>query len=898
MNSFVLFLRPIHTLATVLFIAIAASVSAATKPSNYLVVDPVTDLFINEDPTIKYHPTDFNNARMVCGYWIQTDPVSQLEVARGIFVWRNGIMKHLTGGGLEMPAKNFSPGSERKCVSMSDILEDGSVIVGSDGYEDAGFPWGDYPDKISRIASIQINPELAQNVDPVIQVIVYRGFKVEYQGFGPVDTYVYLEDVSRGGQILGSVYNYGYFNSSGLHYKGATTWSAGQGAPDQSNYGPNLQVNFLMLDGTGYGMVDAYPAFFERPIGGGIETAWRIPEGYSIVEEEAAHGPYRVQQVYSGPTAVWTKGFLGEPSLIPDFSLRRGIEERLNRRTNVTFDGHLFGVSYNNFSYGDAIAYREDNATYTVLGMRSSLLALAGDERRPQSTDQNENWKDKILAMNDHLDLLATLESGDDPNAPDCFYVLRDHPNIGRVRNTTDPSEKAQENYYGNTGFVSFNFTREIGKSGIAKAKISLVAGGTSTPGEDFEEGASTTIEWAEGEVGNKSTYIHLLDDSEVEPDETVKVLIEVEGAAFEGATEFFVTIVSNDTIPDTSESPVITSAMTVSAQVGEAFSYQIVATNNPTSYSISDSVGNTTLPNGFVGNSATGQITGTPEAEGSYSIWIEASNGFGSDGKYLLVNVSAAPTPPKLTQTIDFPAPGNMTYNPGSTFRLGASASSDLAVNYTSSNTNVISISGNTATMRGVGSVIITARQPGNTRYLAAASVARSITVGKAAQTINFPNPPEQTYEPNGKFNLRASASSGLAVEYTSSNTKVISISGNIATIRGAGSAVITARQSGNTNFNPAPTRLRTVEVAKGEQLIQFSTKSIRYVEAGRQFPLIARNSSNLDVIFLSSNPKVISINGTTATIRGKGRVRITAKQQGNKNWNPSEVQRSVMVK
>src|SRR5208337_1089351 len=57
---------------------------------------------------------------------------------------------------------------------------------------------------------------------------------------------------------------------------------------------------------------------------------------------------------------------------------------------------------------------------------------------------------------------------------------------------------------------------------------------------------------------------------------------------------------------------PVITSATTASGTVGSAFSYQITATNMPTSY------GGTGLPAGLSVNSGTGLITGTPSAAGS----------------------------------------------------------------------------------------------------------------------------------------------------------------------------------------------------------------------------------------------------------------------------------------
>lgn len=53
--------------------------------------------------------------------------------------------------------------------------------------------------------------------------------------------------------------------------------------------------------------------------------------------------------------------------------------------------------------------------------------------------------------------------------------------------------------------------------------------------------------------------------------------------------------------------------------------------------------------------------------------------------------------------------------------------------------------------------------------------------------------------------FTLAATASSGLPVTYQSTNPAVITISGNTATVIGAGTASIIATQNGNINYAPA---------------------------------------------------------------------------------------------
>ncbi len=70
--------------------------------------------------------------------------------------------------------------------------------------------------------------------------------------------------------------------------------------------------------------------------------------------------------------------------------------------------------------------------------------------------------------------------------------------------------------------------------------------------------------------------------------------------------------------------------------------------------------------------------------------------------------------------------------------------------------------------------------------------------------QTITFNALSPVTYG-DADFNLTATASSGLPVSYTSSDESIVTISGNIVTIVGAGTVTITANQAGDGSYNPA---------------------------------------------------------------------------------------------
>jgi hypothetical protein len=150
-----------------------------------------------------------------------------------------------------------------------------------------------------------------------------------------------------------------------------------------------------------------------------------------------------------------------------------------------------------------------------------------------------------------------------------------------------------------------------------------------------------------------------------------------------------------------------------------------------------------------------------------------------------------------KGTQTITFDQPTDLTL--GNNVDLTATASSGLAVSFTSSTGAVCTVAGNTVTSQSAGTCTITASQAGDTNFLAAADVARSFAI-KGTQTITFNQPSDLTLGNN--VDLTATASSGLAVSYTSSTTDVCTVASNAVTSQSAGTCTITASQAGDTNF------------------------------------------------------------------------------------------------
>lgn len=331
-----------------------------------------------------------------------------------------------------------------------------------------------------------------------------------------------------------------------------------------------------------------------------------------------------------------------------------------------------------------------------------------------------------------------------------------------------------------------------------------------------------------------------------------------------------------------------ITNTFTIkNTGVGELTISQIVSSNS-TDYTIAG----ITLPAIVsTGNSVTFQIIFKPLSVGYKTSVITIRNNDSNEGEYnFLVNGEGI----KIPQTITFDALPTKTFE-DVPFALTATASSNLTVTYSSSNTSVATISDNVVTIVGVGSTTITASQAGNSNYNTA-TAAQVLVVNKATQTITFNALPNKV-PTDVPFALFATASSGLVVSYTSSDPTVATISGNTVTIVGVGTTTITASQVGNTNYNPATDVAQVQVVDKLAQTITFDALAGKAF-GDVPFALSATASSGLTVSYVSSNTAVATVSGNMVTILGVGSTVITASQAGSSNYlSATEVAQTLII-
>lgn len=141
--------------------------------------------------------------------------------------------------------------------------------------------------------------------------------------------------------------------------------------------------------------------------------------------------------------------------------------------------------------------------------------------------------------------------------------------------------------------------------------------------------------------------------------------------------------------------------------------------------------------------------------------------------------------------------------------FPLPVTATSGLDIVFFASGD--CSVSGSVVHITAAGRCMLEAHQPGDSYYLAAPIVDLVFEIAKADQTIELAEMGTRLTGPDD-VPLSAQASSDLPVGFVASAP--CTIVGSSLRILDSGQCDVTAFQSGNRNFNPAPSVTRSVEV------------------------------------------------------------------------------------
>ena len=379
-------------------------------------------------------------------------------------------------------------------------------------------------------------------------------------------------------------------------------------------------------------------------------------------------------------------------------------------------------------------------------------------------------------------------------------------------------------------------------------------------------------------------------------------------GTAFFGGTHPITAVYSGIAANSGSTSPVFAQSVTLGTTsialagkaagiYGEAFSYAAVLTPSSTNatFAPNQSVVNFYDGTTLIGSSQPITIT---SSQGGYGLWTATltTNALSAGthsitATYSDINYSPSTsnaqtvTVSQASQAITFTAgaPASAVYN--SSFTVAAKGGgSGIALAYTSA--GVCSNVGSTYTMTsGTGTCTVIVNQAGNSNYLAAAQVTQTVNATLAAQAITFTTGAPASAVYNSSFMVAASASSGLAVTYSSSG-----VCGNVGAIytmtSGTGTCTVIVNQAGNTNYSAATQVTQTVNAALATQTISFGTSPPASAVYNTSFHVAASATSGLAVAYTSSGGCTNS--GATYTMTsGTTACSVIVNQGGNANYS-----------
>jgi hypothetical protein len=277
------------------------------------------------------------------------------------------------------------------------------------------------------------------------------------------------------------------------------------------------------------------------------------------------------------------------------------------------------------------------------------------------------------------------------------------------------------------------------------------------------------------------------------------------------------------------------------------------------------------------------------------------AANQAGNANYNAATEVTTSFTVSKGAQTIGaFTSIGNKTFGDAAFAVTPPAASSSLPVTL-SVKSGPATISGDTVTLSGTGTVVLAANQAGSANYNAATEVTTSFMVSspsKVDQTIaaiaaignkTFGDAPITVTIPTASSNLPVSLTviSGPAT-----------ISGNMVTLTGTGTVVLAANQAGDDNYNPAPEVTTSFTVSKASQTIAAFVNIENKAFGDLPFAVTAPEASSDLTVTLSVKSGPATISGNIVSITGAGTIILAANQAGNDNYAPAaEVTTSFTV-
>jgi hypothetical protein len=337
-----------------------------------------------------------------------------------------------------------------------------------------------------------------------------------------------------------------------------------------------------------------------------------------------------------------------------------------------------------------------------------------------------------------------------------------------------------------------------------------------------------------------------------------------------------FDTFTTNQGIPSAVQSIFVTGAnlqgdVTITAPLGYEVSsgsgFATIATLTPTAGALTNAL----VEIRIAASAAVGFVTGDVTIS-SLNVTTQTITGLLG-----IVNASTL-----TSQSISFTLSSPVDYGV-SPITLSATATSGLPVTFSSSNTSIATVSGNTLTIVGAGSVIITADQAGDATYAAAPSVTQTLVVNPIALTISGAQVTDKYYDGS-----TSAVITGTLVGIINGDVVSLVGLGTFADPNAANGIGVTANSilfgaQASNYILTQPTGL-TGNILPAIQTIAFTVAPM-VVGDPAQTMTSSSNFTPFTPTYTSSNTAVATVAGNVLTVVGPGTTDITVTNPGDAN-------------
>ena len=234
-----------------------------------------------------------------------------------------------------------------------------------------------------------------------------------------------------------------------------------------------------------------------------------------------------------------------------------------------------------------------------------------------------------------------------------------------------------------------------------------------------------------------------------------------------------------------------------------------------------------------------------------------------------------------------------------GGTATVLATASSGLPVSYSSLSPAACTVQAASGLVQSLAaaSCVIGAEQAGDARWAPAPQQRLTLTPGAATQSISFGAAPALSV--GGSATVRAVASSGLAISYSSLSPAICAVdAGGRLSGLAVGSCRIAADQAGSAVWQPATQQVQLIAVAPDpRQTLSFAAAPA--LTLGGTASVRAQASSGLPVSYSSQTPGICSVHASSGLVSSLslGDCIIAADQAGNASYHAAAQVRQTLA-